>query len=650
MAVHFTRIDRSGSGKSMRLSGEKTKTCKTFFLLLLLAILSFAAYANTLKGNFVWDDRALFVEHYDVWQWKNIKHLVTCQDNLFEDRYTGYYRPLPNLTFLLDRYLWGQNPAGYHLTNIIFHVLTTLCVYWVAAIIFRDSSVAFLSALCFAWHPVHTEAVAWINGRNNVVSSFFYILAFAFYLEYATKKSLATRSNHFPCYALSLFAFSLSLLSKEYAFTFPFAIACYQYFGDQTKQKKKISTTAYRLAPYFIVIFGYLVVRSMVLPFHGVKFMHWESMWMRILTVPKTLSIYFRLLVLPLDLTVHYETTLVSSMADPVFWLTLTIVLCFCLLLYYSHHSSPASSFMFVWIVLTLTPVLNLVPLSDEGTFVAERYLYLPSAGFCIILGNLLVISWNKWHGRWKKALRPISLLACCLLLQWYGFGTINRNLSWLSELSLWKDAVAQKPGSYRPYFNLAVAHRDAGNYDSSLRMFEKAYWMAPAAEDRGIILGNIGYVYYALREYSLAEANLKEAIAISPRNPANYNLLGNTYFMEHNFREALIQYRRAIKINPTGKDPLINIGIAYYKLGDMDRAIDHLEKVKSITSPDRRLYYYLGAAYDRKGMRCKAKRYYRTYLKLLPRDANYQKVVRRLKKMEAARQSRNRFHRWSSA
>ncbi|MBW1740176.1 MAG: tetratricopeptide repeat protein [Deltaproteobacteria bacterium] len=597
-----------------------------------LTIASFMIYANTLSGDFVWDDRALFVEHYDLWKFENIRQLLTSQDNLFEDRYTGYYRPFPNLTFLVDRYLWGQNPSGYHLTNIIFHVLSTLCVYWVALILFRHRGVAFLGAICFAWHPVHTEDIAWINGRNNVLSGLFYLLSFALYLKFTEKEK-----QWFTYYGLSLLAFSLSLLSKEYALTFPLIVACYEYSFRQAGRNGRILSVVCRIVPYIIIIFAYLAIRSMVLPAHGIKFMHWETFWMRLLTLPKTLTVYLRLLLLPVNLTVRHETTLISSVIDPVFWLTLGIALCFGFLLYYTYHWSRAAFLMLAWIILTLIPVLNLIPLSDEGTFIAERYLYLPSVGFCIIVALFMVGCWHVLRGRKQKLILWVFVLSGSLLLQCYAFGTLNRNLAWRTELFLWSDAVAYQPRSHKPYFNLAVAYRDTKKYEAAIGMFEKAYWMASMPEDRGLILGNIAYVYYLLEVYDLAEINLKEAVTLFPGNTGIYNLLGNVYFMQHDFARALEQYRKVLKIDPNNKDALLNIGMAYFKMGEMDRVITHLERAKSMLPDDGKLYYYLGSAYDRKGMAHEAAKYYGLYLKRLPHDANYQKVICRLKKMEAA-------------
>jgi tetratricopeptide (TPR) repeat protein len=631
-------------------------------IVLVLVAASFLVYADTLQGDFVWDDRALFVEHYSLWQWGNIKQLLTSQDNLFGDRYTGYYRPFSNIIFLLERYLWEKNPAGYHFTNTVFHVLTTLSVYWLALILFKapcspakgepkisdhalarcpagnaltgalqPRALAFWGALCFALHPVHTEDVAWINGLNNVVSSLFYILSFILYLKYAKKERSAK-----TYYGLSLLAFLLSLLSKEYALTFPLIIACHEYTVQHTSLREKSLRLARRILPYMIIILAYLVVRSMVLPAHGIKFMHWETFWMRVFTIPKTFAIYFRLLVLPVDLTVHYETTLITSVMDPVLWITTGIALCTGCLLYYTYHCSRASFLMLSWIILTLTPVLNLVPLSDEATFIAERYLYLPSVGFCIITGQLLARYWHLWRSRKEKPVFAFPFLFGCLLLQWYAFGTLNRNLSWRNGLNLWTDEAARTPESFRPYFNLAVAYRDQGRHGAAIEMFDKAYWMASGPKGKGLILSNVAKVYYLNKDYDRANARLKEALSLSPANPGIYNLLGNVYFMEHKFEMALEQYKKALEFDPGSKDPLINIGMSYFRMGKMDEAINHLEKVKSTIPDNGRLYYYLGSAYDNKGMDHEAARYYAIYLKLLPLDKNRQEVAKRLKKMGA--------------
>jgi len=603
-------------------------------VLLLLVAASFLAYGNSLKGDFVWDDRALFVENYARWQSGNLKELLTSQDNLFEDRYTGYYRPLPNLTFLVDRYLWKQDPTGYHLTNVIFHALTVLVVYWMVRLLVNRPGVAFLSALCFAWHPVNTECVAWINGRNNVIAGGFFVLSFVSYLSCWQ----GDRPKLRYC-GLSILAFCLSILSKEYALTLPILVACHQILYGSASIKARLGKIAARTGPYVAVIVAYLTVRSMVLPGRGVKFMHWDTFWMRVLTVPKTLTIYLKLLVFPVNLTTYHETTLVESLADPVLWATLGLVLCVGGLSYVMYGRSKPSCFALSWVFVTLIPVLNLVPLSDQGRFVAERYLYLPSVGFSFLAGQLVIFFWDRWQRRKKAWVSVFPLLGGCVLLQWYLFGTLNRNLAWRNNLSLWTDTVALRPASYEPYFNLAVAYRERQDFEAAVAAFEQAYEKAAGIKDKGLVMANIAFVHYLQKDYDRAKSRLEEARLLIPGNSGVYNLMGNVHLMEQDYEMALEQYENALKLDPQCKDSLISQGMAYLKMGKLEKTIQHLEKVKTMVGQDGRLYYYLGSAYEKKGMGDLAAKNYSRYLELLPHDRNRNEVARRLETLKAAPQ-----------
>ena len=186
---------------------KKPIVSKDLLIVLILVTVSFGVYANSLRGDFVWDDVALFIEHADLWKWSNLKQLLTSQDNLFGKNDNAFYRPLPNLTFLLDYTIWDQNPFGFHLTNIVFHVLSTITVFFIAGELFGGLYVGVATGLLFATHPIHTEVVAWVNGRNNVISGLFYLLSFYFYVRYRNR-------NEIGIFILSLLSFALSLFSR----------------------------------------------------------------------------------------------------------------------------------------------------------------------------------------------------------------------------------------------------------------------------------------------------------------------------------------------------------------------------------------------------------------------------------------------------
>ncbi|MBW2107322.1 MAG: tetratricopeptide repeat protein [Deltaproteobacteria bacterium] len=599
------------------------------FLLVAATVL---AYGNTVPGDFVWDDRALFVEHEDQWRWTHLKSLLTAQDNLFEDRYTGYYRPFPNLTFLVDHTVWGCNPAGYHVTNLLFHALTTLGIYWLARLLFTNPWVALLSALCFSWHPINTESVAWINGRNNVLCACFFVWSIYFFLK-SSKEETARLRN---C-SLSLAAFLLSLFSKEYALMLPATIFSYVWAFSPSDLKVRCREATAKTAPYLLLIIIYLVVRSMVLPGHGPKFMHWETLGMRLLTVPKTFALYLRLLVAPVHLTVHYETTLIKTVRDPSLWLCLGVTVAYTALLVAAFRRSRQVFWALLWILITLVPVLNIIPLSDDNRFMAERYLYLPAVGFCLALGPGLRRLWEAITLRVDRLSWAAAVLGVGLLLQWYLFGTLNRNLAWRNEVALWTDAVSYHPTWYHPYFNLAVALRDAGRFKAAVEMFKEAYHKAQTPEDRGLVLSNIALVAYRhQKDYETARKRLQQARQLIPNKSWVYNLMGNVSFVRNEYDQALTQYDQALSLDPHDTESMIAKGMTYFKMGRIDETIQYLEEVRAIVPDDGRLDYYLGRAYDRKGLTAEAVAHYVRYLKRLPEDMNRYAIEERLKKIGA--------------
>jgi tetratricopeptide (TPR) repeat protein len=337
------------------------------------------------------------------------------------------------------------------------------------------------------------------------------------------------------------------------------------------------------------------------------------------------------------DLSIHHETPFVRSFSDTTFLITFGVMVCFGLLVCYAYRRSKTACLALVWVVLTLIPVLNIIPLSDADRFIAERSLYLPAVGFCIFVGQFLVDLWQGGQRLKRQWARPATILLACLLLQWHLFGTLNRNLVWRNEVSLWTAVVSQEPKSYQPYFNLAVAYRNTGQFDNALELFEKAYDKAPGSEGRGLVLSNMALVFYLNKDYGKAKAYLDKARVFIPQNPDIYSLLGDVHFMTASYEMALAQYDKALALDPKSKMPLIGKGMAYFRLGRTDETIRHLEKVKAIIPDDGRLYYYLGAAYEKKGMLEAAARHYAVYLQLLPDDSKAPRTAMRLKEMGAA-------------
>jgi len=490
---------------------DKSKISRNLLAVLILVVVSFGIYANSLQGDFVWDDTELFIKNYDRWQWNNLKELLTVQDNLFGSNDNGFYRPLPNLTFLLDRYIWGRQPFGFHLTNIVFHVLSTITVFFLARVLLASFYAGLAAGLIFAVHPIHTEVVAWINGRNNVLSSLFYLISFYFYIRHRD-----TDSRKF--YAVSLAALAASLFSKEYAVTLPFLMLLYEISYSSPFPVRKVFL--YKLGRtwfgYFFIFAGYAVIRSMVLSGGPPINLHLQSLGIRLFNVPKILLAYIKLLILPLNLNILHPVSFVWPSFSFRFLSPIIITVILLLLWWHTFRRSKAVFLGFGWIVVTLLPVLNIIPIPNVDSLVAERYLYLPSVGLCILAASFF--SWLSGINRLpaSRLMRYLAASLFLLFIEVYAFQTLQRNLVWRNELTLWRDTVGKSPGNFKVRCNLSIALHGAGRYDEALEHIREAVRLNPGHDTPHFIMG---YILYNKGRFAHALNALEKALEINPRH-----------------------------------------------------------------------------------------------------------------------------------
>ena len=156
----------------------------------LIMILGLAVYANSLGGEFLWDDHHLIEDNMTINRWSKVTRVFTTDIASGAGGKYNFYRPLQIISYMFDYWLWKLNPIGYHLTNILLHILTALCLYWLINLIFKQPMLAFLSSVLFVVHPVHTEAVAYISGRADSLALLFMALCFIFYAKLQSKENI----------------------------------------------------------------------------------------------------------------------------------------------------------------------------------------------------------------------------------------------------------------------------------------------------------------------------------------------------------------------------------------------------------------------------------------------------------------------------
>jgi protein O-mannosyl-transferase len=290
---------------------------KRLLVLFLILSTAFFIYSTSLRNKFIWDDFHLIANNEDIRSFKNVP--VAFKKHLFQELGgSNFYRPIQTVSFMVDYALWKSNQVGYHMTNLLFHLLNVALIYFFVSRISKNRDIGILTSMIFAIHPINTEAVTYISGRADPLSAFFFLAAFMFYIRFKDRKKII-----FSFISVSLFAFSL--LTKEAVLIFPLVLI---FYDAMISEKDKVDATAVRsYVPYFLVLFVYLFYRFFVL---GIPFRFLDNIAfdIYILTTIKIVVLYLGLLFFPLNLHMERIEPLAASIFEPQVFVSFITVLC----------------------------------------------------------------------------------------------------------------------------------------------------------------------------------------------------------------------------------------------------------------------------------------------------------------------------------
>jgi tetratricopeptide (TPR) repeat protein len=487
--------------------------------------------------------------------WNSIK-----QAFFFEN---SNWHPVTCLSWMLDYQIFGLNPSGYHLINLLFHVMNTLLLF----LIFHRMTKtlwpsAFVAAL-FAIHPLHVESVAWIAERKDVLSSFFWLLTMGAYSYYVEQPG-------FRRYFFVLLFFVLGLMSKPMLVTLPFVLLLLDYwplrrFGEikpdhiiqaevcnltssdkqekeseeehtvkKTSKVKKPTNSGYKWSLIYHLfkekapLFALAILSSAVTYIAQQNGGYVQSfgvfpMSFRIGNAFVSYITYIGKMIWPSNLAVFYPhpRLLVPWQVLGSVFLLIAITL----VVIWRAKKFPYWATGWFWYAGTLVPVIGIVQVS--GHAMADRYTYIPLIGLFIMVAwgipNLL----KKWNYRKEILLTSSALSILCLSI-----------ITWI-QVSYWQNNITL--------------------YDHTLKVTDNN-WLA---------YNNRGEVYRGLGNYRQAIEDYDRAIEIKPRHVAAYNNRGNAYDGLGNYRQAIEDYDRAIEINPSYAEPYYNRGVCYLNHGD---------------------------------------------------------------------------------
>lgn len=586
----------------------------------IIAVLSFLVYSNSLKNGYVLDDFSVIKENYITKQgFDGIKqHLTHSYRYGYWNKTGTLYRPLSLVMFAIEWELFPDNPMPGHFINVLFYALTGLLLFLTLVKILKNYNIIipFIATLIFMFHPVHTEVVANIKSRDEIMSLFFVVITINLLWSYLLK------NNKITLLVFSIISYFLAIMSKEGVVTIVAVIPLTIYFFTDVKLKKNIIISAFFIIPVVV----YLIIRKKVLGDIG--------------GLSDTTSVIDNLLQSVKDEPSKWYATAVSIMGKYL----VKLVWPYPLAADYSYNQIPVVGFGSIKAIISLLTYLGLgiyallkikkksllsyailfylITMSiysnifiTIGSSFGERFLYVPSLGFALALSYILTYTFNKKDTKYfyfdklksffSKHLTIIAITALLVLV--YSVITIKRNKEWFSNETLYTADVIKSPNSahMRYYYGLTLMKDKALTapndkikmqyLDSAIAQFTKAKDIYPAYADA---YDQLGLAYFRKGDYDKSLENYNKALSLNPGKAISYNNMGIIYFQKGDYENALKVYKKAVELNPRYADAYMNLGSVYGTMGKLELAIENFEKSIEYNPGNAMCNYYLGITY----------------------------------------------------
>jgi hypothetical protein len=492
-----------------------------------IVLLTLCAYAGSFDGAFVSDDIRTIRDN-EIIRGLDGAHVA----QMFSTFDGANYMPLTVLSLAVDYQLWGLEPRGFHVTNLLMHIGCALLVYLILMRLGLPAGVSCLTALLWAVHPLQVESVAWISERKNVLSGLFFFATFYLYLDYSNRDADSAHRPRPGTYAAIVALFTCAVLSKLNTMVLPALFLAYETaFRGRWRPRDFLVA-----APLFAI--GGLVAWYNLAgnPIHG---SHWHggSVLATWLTSSVVFFDYLRLLILPIDLQSWYDVTIRGSLADPIALLCVVGIVLIAATTLWSIRARRPEAFWILWFVITLLPMLNI--LVPSRSLMQDRYMYLSMLGPLALAATMLNARAPSGHARRGLAAASSVVVAVCMLLSYrqvemwdspmaeWSHGAVRRAWPPLDSLpplftekvAHLRQVVADDPSAAIARNNLGTLYFTAGRIPEALAEFQAANQLAPGT---AAILINVGLAHQRLRQYPEAEGALERGVARAP-----YSMIG---------------------------------------------------------------------------------------------------------------------------
>ena len=507
-------------------------------------------YAGALNHPFVYDD-------FDT---------VVANPSLAEPMKPAFvlvhspFRPVVNVSYAIDRVIWGFRPFGFHLTNILLHAAVVALFYLLLLRALADVGkrlgddlptpadetrlwTACLCATILGVHPVLSEAVAYVSGRSELLCALFFLTALLCARAAIVRLDAGAEAGPIPVGWMlgAALAGSLALLSKEVAVALPVVVLAYDWLilrGPRELRLRRLRLFFLPLAIATAMLAGYRLValmRASVEPFHAPH--------LNLLTQAIVIWRYVVLLLLPVDQGIMHGVRQVESVADSMALAAAFGLIVAACLAFRARRTFPLAAFGCLWFLAALAPSSSVVSLR-EG--MAEHRVYVATAGLAIAMAGVVRSQFHRIRLRRSRSVTMIELGTSVAVI--LAVLTVARVRVWESPLALWTEAVTRAPGMWEPHYALGDALRDAGRCGDAVTAYREVVRLRPAHRDGHT---NLGICLAQTGKYAEAETAFRTALEIDPAYPRGFTNLAALAVTVGDYDQARQMYLETLRVDP---------------------------------------------------------------------------------------------------
>ncbi len=548
-------------------------------LIAIILTITFLIFLNSVSGQFLYDDWYQIERNPSIRSWSFLSSVFSQHVWEFANSDTNvvgglYYRPIFNLTLLINYQLFGLGVVGWHMVSIVFHLVATAMVFKLARLWTLTRETAAFAAIIFGLHPIHVEAVAWASALPDLMLGVFVLASLVLYEKYRRDPAKGP-----VLFWASILLALLAAGVKETGVVLPLFILVREVIDREPKEAIAVNLrrNAFRLGIYISVAALYIAARYAVVGFItktnplAEKYTQAQSL----LTIPYIFVQYLRTIIVGYPLSYIYDYRFLNTPTEIRFWGSLIIAGIFCWLVYKYAASRPVALKAAALFVIFLLPVFNLRAFSPAESLAHDRYLYLPSAGFILLAAMMFESLLSRINGSQRR----IAGTAALALIVTYGALTFNQNKVWISDTVLTEHAISLSPDWAFLHIHLGEVYAENGRMAEAESEMKRAIELEP---DWGVAYSTLGHLLAKQGRSKEAEALFKEAVRHGQKDLTTQNNMAASYIQEGKIAEAKEVLTKALAQSPENPIVNYNAGLLNEKESKLDAAEQYYLKAIS--------------------------------------------------------------------